>query len=144
MQKIDFQDAVDAVVAADPSYAADAYGFLQGVLADAVKAQRKSTGGEDRHVCGPELLEAFRRRALCDFGPMAKTVFDEWGVERCEDVGEMVFKLIEAGAFGKSERDQREDFAGGYDFHEAFVVPFLPPAKRTVTSDGGAAARRNK
>ncbi len=143
MQKVDFQDAVDSAVAGDPRYSADAYHFLHAVLADAVKAQRKRTGGADRHVGGGELLEAFRRRALRDFGPMARTVLDEWGVRCCEDVGEMVFLLIAAGAFGKSERDRREDFAGGYDFHEAFVVPFLPPAKREAAHDCEGGARRD-
>ncbi len=137
MQKIDFQDAVDTLVAAGSRFEAAAYGFLQVALTDAIKAQRKSTGGEDRHVRGAEILEAFRRRALREFGPMAPTVFDEWGVRSCDDVGEMVFQLIEAGAFGKSERDRREDFADGYDFYEAFTAPFLPRAKRAVMESGG-------
>ena len=65
---------------------------------------------------------------------MALTVLDEWGVTRCEDVGEMVFNLIEAGAFGQSETDCREDFASLYDFVEVFEKPFEPRAARTDAS----------
>ena len=57
---------------------------------------------------------------------MALTVFSYWGVERCEDIGQMVFNLIGAGIFGKTEQDSLEDFKSVYTFHEAFVKPFLP------------------
>jgi uncharacterized repeat protein (TIGR04138 family) len=38
----------------------------------------------------------------------------------------MVFNLIGAGIFGKTEEDSIEDFKSVYDFHEAFVKPFEP------------------
>jgi uncharacterized repeat protein (TIGR04138 family) len=45
----------------------------------------------------------------------------------------MVFNLIGAGIFGKTEEDSIEDFKNVYDFGEAFVKPFAPakpaPAK---------------
>ncbi len=138
MQKIDFKDAVDSVVAGDSRYAGDAYYFLQEVLTQAVDKHYKETGGEDRHVGGEELLEVFRARARKKFGPMALAVFEEWGINCCEDIGEMVFNLIDVGAFGKSEQDRREDFSGGYDFQEAFVTPFLPASKRGKKNDTGS------
>jgi uncharacterized repeat protein (TIGR04138 family) len=46
----------------------------------------------------------------------------------------MVFLLVEAGAFGRTENDSVEDFEVGYDFHEAFVAPFLPVSKLTGSS----------
>lgn len=136
MQKVDFVDAVAAAVSRDPRYAAEAYHFLQAVLTEAMQRQRKETGGEDRHVGGRELLEAFRESALREFGPMAITVLEEWGIGRCEDLGEMVFNLIAVGAFGASETDRREDFAGGYDFQRAFVDPFLPASRRREVGGG--------
>jgi len=142
MQKVDFGDAVADAVSKDPRFPAEAYHFLQAVLADALHKMRKDSGGEDRHVSGGELLEAFRRCALRDYGPMARTVLDEWGVRRCENVGEMVFNLIEVGAFGRSDTDRREDFAEGYDFHEAFVIPFLPASKRATADGGGGRTAR--
>jgi uncharacterized repeat protein (TIGR04138 family) len=61
-----------------------------------------------------------------EFGPMVMTVFDSWGIHSCEDIGHMVFNLIGAGIFGKTEQDSIEDFKNVYDFEEAFVRPFAP------------------
>ena len=44
MQKIDFKDAVDLVLASDSRYAGDAYYFLQEVLTQAVDKHYKETG----------------------------------------------------------------------------------------------------
>ena len=38
----------------------------------------------------------------------------------------MVFNLIGAGIFGKTEEDSIEDFKNVFDFHEVFVKPFEP------------------
>ena len=57
---------------------------------------------------------------------MAPLVLDYWGISSCKDIGRMVFLLVEAGAFGRTENDSIDDFERGYDFHEAFVTPFLP------------------
>jgi len=54
------------------------------------------------------------------FGPMAKTVFESWGVSTTEDFGEIVFKLIEAGVLGKTDKDSREDFSDVFDFNDVF------------------------
>ena len=67
---------------------------------------------------------------LDQFGPLAKTVLESWGVHRCRDFGEIVFNLIEYRVFSKTDSDRREDFADVYDFDEAFVKPFRPADKR--------------
>ncbi len=136
MQKTDFHDAVEQVLTDDSKFSGDSYYFLQEVLLQAVERQRKDTGGENRHVTGAELLEVFRDRALAQFGPMAMTVLQEWGISKSEDVGDMVFNLIEAGAFGKSEHDKREDFMNGYKFYDVFVAPFLPDRKQIIDGNG--------
>ena len=112
------------------NYSADAYYFLQEVLLQAVEKQRKLSGGENKHVSGFELLESFRERMLKQFGPMSMTLLGEWGVSCTEDVGKMVFNLIEVGAFGKSKQDEEKDFVEVYDFEEVFVMPFLPKRKK--------------
>jgi len=94
------------------------------------------TQAAQRHVSGQELLEGLRRFALDQFGPMAKTVFDHWGVRRCEDFGEIVFNMVEKGILGKTDQDSREDFRGGFDFEEAFVKPFQPSARRDTLPTG--------
>jgi len=126
MQKIGFAEALDSIVASDPRYQRDAYVFLRDALDFTTKHQKKIRGATVRHVSGPELLEGVRQYALKEFGPMVMTVFDNWGVHSCEDIGNMVFNLIDAGIFGKTEEDSIEDFKNVYDFEEAFVKPFAP------------------
>jgi uncharacterized repeat protein (TIGR04138 family) len=133
MQKIGFAEALDSIVAADNRYHRDAYVFLRDALDYTTKQQKKSKGAAVRHVAGPELLEGVRAYALKEFGPMVLTVFSYWGIERCEDVGNMVFNLIDAGIFGKTEQDSIDDFKEVYDFHEAFVKPFLPASSAMPT-----------
>ena len=131
MQKIGFTEALDSIVARDPRYARDAYVFLRDSLDFTTKQQKKIKGATVRHVAGPELLEGVRQYALQEFGPMVMTVFSSWGIRCCEDIGHMVFNLIEAGIFGKTEEDSLEDFKNVYDFEAAFVKPFTP-AKPTA------------
>ena len=125
MQKLDFGEKLDLIVQQDSRYDREAYVFLRDALDHTVKLRKKARE-EAAHVTGQQLLEGIRQFALKQFGPMVPTVFGYWGVRRCEDFGEMVFSLIREGVFGKTDNDSLEHFSGGYDFHEAFVAPFLP------------------
>ena len=60
---------------------------------------------------------------------MALTVLDHWRVRCCEDIGAIVFNLINAKVFGKTDHDTLDDFRGGYSFEEAFVEPLRSPRK---------------
>ena len=126
MQKIGFAEALESVVGSDPRYQRDGYIFLRDALDFTTKQHKKVKGVSVRHVSGPELLDGVRQYALKEFGPMVMTVFDSWGIRSCEDMGHMVFNLIGAGVFGKTEQDSIEDFKNVYDFEEAFVKPFAP------------------
>ena len=132
MQKIGFAEALDTIVAADNRFHRDAYVFLRDALDYTTKQQKKARGAAVRHVAGPELLEGARLYALKEFGPMVQTVFSYWGINRCEDIGHMVFNLIGAGIFGKTEQDSLDDFKAVYSFHDAFVKPYLPEPAQPV------------
>lgn len=129
MQKIGFAEALDSIVGSDPRYQREAYIFLRDALDFTTKQQKKAKGTTVRHVSGPELLEGVRSYSLKEFGPMVITVFDSWGIRSCEDIGHMVFNLINAGIFGKTDEDSIEDFKSVFDFQEAFVKPFAPEKK---------------
>src|SRR5438067_12915635 len=126
MQKIGFSEALDSIVAGDPRYQRDAYVFLRDAPDFTTKQQKKIKGTTVRHVARPEPLDGVRQYALKEFGPMVITVFSSWGINRCEDIGHMVFNLIGAGIFGKTDEDSIEDFKNVYDFEDAFVKPFAP------------------
>jgi uncharacterized repeat protein (TIGR04138 family) len=126
MQKIGFAEALDSIVTSDPRYQREAYIFLRDALDFTTKQQKKAKGTAVRHVSGPELLQGVRQYSLREFGPMVITVFDSWGIRSTEDIGHMVFNLIGAGIFGKTDEDSIDDFKNVYDFQEAFAKPFAP------------------
>ena len=75
---------------------------------------------EPRHITGRELTAGVRDLALTRFGPMARTVLEHWGVHSTEDVGQIVFALVEAGILIKQDEDDLNDFVGVFDFDEVF------------------------
>ena len=60
-----------------------------------------------------------RDLALREFGMMARTVFRQWGINRTDDFGEIVFNLVEANMMLKNSEDNRDDFRDVYDLDEA-------------------------
>jgi uncharacterized repeat protein (TIGR04138 family) len=75
---------------------------------------------EPRHVSAAELLGGVRLYAMEEFGPMAKQVFNYWGVASTEDFGNIVYNLIDQGLLSRTEEDRLEDFRGVYDFEKVF------------------------
>ena len=129
MQEINFDEAVEQILARDSRYTREAYVFVREALDYTQKVVGKETRGAIRHVSGQELLDGIRRFALNQFGPMVVTVFEEWGVHNCRDFGEIVFNMVESSLLAKTEKDTRTDFQNGYDFTEAFRKPFWPQGK---------------
>jgi uncharacterized repeat protein (TIGR04138 family) len=87
--------------------------------------------GPDRHVSGQELCEAIRSYALDQYGYMAKTVLNSWGIHGTSDFGEIVFNLIRIGQMRKTPSDTVVDFHDIYDFDVALKQQFKirPPKK---------------
>ncbi len=129
MRTENIDETLDRVTAADPRYRREAYHFLREALDYTQRAISKSNRGKLRHITGQELLAGIRAYALAQYGPMALTLFHEWGVRSCADFGELVFNLIDQNVLGKTETDSRGDFQDGYDFEEAFLKPFRPRSR---------------
>ncbi len=123
MKQPNAEEILQSILIRDPRYTEEAYALVRAGLDYTVRRL-----GKPRHVSGQELLAGIREFALAEFGPMAKTVLAGWGIKRTEDVGEIVFNMVETGLLGKTEKDSRADFANGYDFDEAFRKPFRPKA----------------
>jgi uncharacterized repeat protein (TIGR04138 family) len=75
---------------------------------------------ERRHVDGGELANAVRELALERFGVMSRLVLEHWGVRSTAHVGDIVFALVDAGLLMSQPGDSRLDFAGVFDFDDAF------------------------
>ena len=129
MQEINFDEKVEMILAKDARYSRDAYLFVRESIDHTQKQVIKENRGTKRHITGQELLEGIRQLALNQFGPMAVTVLEEWGVHNSRDFGEIVFNMVEIELLAKTEKDNRDDFNNGYDFTDAFRKPFWPPSK---------------
>lgn len=75
---------------------------------------------EEAHINGRELCEGFRDLALRKFGMMATTVLKHWGVHSTQDIGRIVFELVQRGEMRKTSNDAPDDFDDVFDFDEAF------------------------
>jgi uncharacterized repeat protein (TIGR04138 family) len=147
MQKQNFAEAIEEIIRHDPRFDRGAYAFVREGLDYTVRMLKKNPQGgiPHRHVTGQELLEGLRRYALEQFGPMAKTVLEYWGITQCEDFGNIVFQMVEKGVLGKTDQDSPADFKGGYSFEEAFVKPYRPaprPAPRQTRPRSAEAGDR--
>ena len=114
MAQKDFLDIVDDIRAHDSSYRREAYAFIMRALDFVVRGLPSP-----RHVTGQQLLAGVVELAKDQFGPLAPTVFQEWGLSASHDVGAVVFHLVDAGVLGKRPEDHIEDFDGGIDLSQA-------------------------
>jgi uncharacterized repeat protein (TIGR04138 family) len=73
-----------------------------------------------RHVTGPELAWACRDLARERFGLLARPVLQHWGVTRTDDLGRIVFTLVDVGLLVTQPGDSEEDFRDVYEFEPAF------------------------
>ena len=108
-------DVLDRLREREPRYHETAYFFVLSALHHVMSALP-----HPRHISGRELSEGVRDLSLDRFGPMARTVLEHWGIHTTEDVGQIVFALVEFGILVKQDEDIIEDFRDVYDFEEAF------------------------
>ena len=137
MQDSEFSDIVLLICKDDTRFDRRAYDFVRLGLDFTVKEgkKRENAASGSKHVTGQELLDGLRLFALDQYGPMAKTVLNNWGVKKCRDFGDIVYNLIDYKVFSKNEGDKPEDFDKLYDFEEAFIKPFLPQGKSKLTQE---------
>ncbi|MDD5216821.1 MAG: hypothetical protein PHN49_04225 [Candidatus Omnitrophica bacterium] len=106
---------IESVLDKHKQYKFEAYSFVMAALHHTVSKLPKA-----RHISGKELLEGIRDYALEQFGPMARTVLNYWGIQKTEDFGTIVFALVEVGILRKQPEDKLDDFKDVYQFEDAF------------------------
>jgi uncharacterized repeat protein (TIGR04138 family) len=106
----------------DPRYHAEGYNFVYDALDHTLKNVVNPRSRSNPHVTGQELLEGARRLAIAQFGCLARVVLESWGICKTDDIGEIVFNLVEYDLMGKQDSDKRSDFQNIYSFEEAFDV----------------------
>ncbi len=136
-------DDIQSLLDEDSRFKLDAYQFVRDALQyahqvlhmederysdekpqrDAVVQPSAQLPGE-RHLTGQQLSEAIRQYAVEQYGYMAKTVLNNWGIETTGHFGDIVYNMIRVGLMKKSPKDRREDFDDVYDFEKAFRQDF--------------------
>lgn len=114
-------EKIEKVVEENKPYTLEAFKFVLDALHETVTVLDKP-----RHVSGQELLEGIRLYALKEYGPLAKTVLNYWGIHETEDFGKIVFLLVDIGLLRKQPEDKIEDFRNVYSFDQAFAVDLDP------------------
>jgi len=112
------------IVERDKRYKLEAYLLVNDGLQHTLKQLEAR-----RHVSGRELLGGIRLLVLERYGRMAKAVLNSWGLFTTDDVGNVVYNLVNAGLMSKTEADSIEEFHAVYDFEEAFVHGYDIPAR---------------
>ncbi len=106
---------VERIRAVDSRYDDRAHLFVLAAL-EYCQQRRKKRG----HISGDELAWACRDLAHDQFGLLSRTVLSYWGIDSTDDIGRVVFILIEVGLLMPNEGDSIQDFKSVYDFEEAF------------------------
>jgi len=120
MTDLQFADEVlDRLQERNPRFHAHSYIFVLQALHRVIHSLETP-----RHVSGRELAGGVRELALERFGPIARTVLQHWGIHDTDDVGRVVFAMVEQGILIKQEEDQLEDFTNVFDFEEAFDLNY--------------------
>ena len=126
----DFDNIIKAIQQEDSRYDKAAYVFLRQALDYTLNELSKSQKNPlSRHISGKELLEGIRCFALREYGPMSFYLLRSWGINSCEDFGNIVFNLVESEVLGKTDEDSPKDFENGYEFKDAFIDPFEPSGR---------------
>lgn len=108
-------DVLTRIRARSDQYDERAYLFVLGAI-EYVQGRLPAR----RHLGGVEVAWACRDLAWEQFGLLAPAVLSHWGITSTSSVGHVVFLLVEAGLLVAQPGDSVEDFAGVYDFAEAF------------------------
>ncbi|MGQ9602983.1 MAG: Minf_1886 family protein [bacterium] len=115
MERQDLLERLDRLLLKEPRYKIESYLFVIDALEYTMRKM-----GRVGHVNGKQLLAGIRDLAMNRFGPMARLVFDSWGVKTTDDFGEIVFRLVDEGILAKTPEDSKDDFKSVYDFKEVF------------------------
>jgi uncharacterized repeat protein (TIGR04138 family) len=116
MTDLQFAESIlDQLRERNPRFHGKAYLFLLSALHSVMKDL-----DEPRHISGQELAEGVRELALEQYGPIARTVLEHWGIHTTRDLGEIVFTLVDAGVLIKQSGDSRADFEDIFDFEDVF------------------------
>ena len=126
------QEKIAAMLAQDPRYGWEAYQFVQDALQHTQdllgrRVPGDAEPGDEHHLTARELCEGLGHLGAERYGPLAGAVLSNSGIETTEDIGEIVWNMVNCGFLLKSERDRKEDFQDLFNLRELFLHVDLVP-----------------
>ena len=116
MSELAFRDGImDQIRLREPRFHERAFLFVLSALEFS-----QTRLPERRHITGAELARACRDLALERYGVVARLVLEHWGIRCTDDIGDIVFALVDLGLLISQPHDTKDDFARVFDFDQAF------------------------
>ena len=114
------------------NYPEDAYTFVREAVNFSV-----SRLSEPRHVSALELLEGCKLYVQEQYGLLAQSVLESWRIKSADDIGNIVFELINAGLLSADPNDSREDFSVKFDLfdRDVFRVKYMRDKSEPLITD---------
>ncbi len=112
-------------IAAETRYPLDAFHFVRRALDYAVHTMHSNPEELDeseRHVSGRQLCQALCQMAIEHYGQLARPMLARWRIHRTEDIGHIVFAMVNGGLMQKTDEDTIRDFDDVLDFETVFEV----------------------
>ena len=114
-----FLEQVKGIISRDERYPSEAYAFVMEALGHAQKIFERG-----HHISGEELVEGCVALAVKKFGPLAWNVCSFWGMLSTEDLGRIVFNMVDAGVLARREEDTFDSFSRGVIFEAELMKKY--------------------
>lgn len=107
----------------DARYPAGAYEVVLDTISF-IRNYKALKGQKMGHIYGQDLCKYMIKFLVHGFGLMANQVAEDCGFKQSEDVGNVVYNMIEVGLLNKSEEDKKSHFYALFDVPEAINREF--------------------
>lgn len=113
------KDIIDSILQARSEYKREAYYYVARAI-ESLHDKIREEENRRRHISGRELVDGMISLAKEDYGYLAYAVFEEWGIRTTEDIGTIVFLMVEEGILAAQSSDSKKDFKDVCDLKKAF------------------------
>jgi len=116
---VKLEDKLSTISRLNNPYSLEAYSFVLKAVEYSMRKLKKR-----RHIRGIELVNNLVDLAIDMFGPLTIEVLNDWNVKEAEDIGRIVFDLVEVKLLRKTENDSMSDFDNSIDMAGIFRKKF--------------------
>ncbi len=118
LTKVD--STIENICANDIRYHKNAYHNIFNALAYCETVMKT-----EKNLTAKELVIGYKDITLSKYGALALEVLHHWGIYSTQDIGNIVFNLVNANLLGRSQGDKIEDFKNIFDLTQEMKSPYL-------------------